>query len=153
VWEVWQGAQALWNAAGEALAGLPKLWRISALAALAVGVLGGATLRVLVRRGRRDKQRVAQRSTATLPAVRTQPAAITPTAAVTATHQGVAKALRRIEACRAARSEELDLGGLQLTTLDEVLNPLCALTWLKRLYLGPSAEAREKPEKSRNWPS
>jgi hypothetical protein len=61
--------------------------------------------------------------------------------------KGRAEALRRIAACRAARAEELDLGGLQLTALDgELLAALCELVWLRRLFLGPSAEAREKPE-------
>ncbi len=60
--------------------------------------------------------------------------------------EGRAEALRRIAACRTARSEELDLGGLQLTTLDgELLTALCQLGWLRRLFLGPSAEAREEP--------
>jgi hypothetical protein len=61
--------------------------------------------------------------------------------------EGRVEALRRIAACRAAQAEELDLGGLQLTALDdEILKPLCELTWLRRLFLGPSAEARENPE-------
>ena len=62
--------------------------------------------------------------------------------------EGRAEALRRIAACRNDRSEELDLGGLQLTVLDgELLTALCQLGWLRQLLLGPSAEA----EKSRNW--
>jgi internalin A len=61
--------------------------------------------------------------------------------------EGRAEALRRIAACRAARAEELDLGGLQLTALDgELLAALCQLGWLRRLFLGPSAEVREKPQ-------
>ena len=32
--------------------------------------------------------------------------------------EGRAEALRRIAECRTAQAEELDLGGLQLTTLD-----------------------------------
>jgi|ERR1700722_5472951 hypothetical protein len=60
--------------------------------------------------------------------------------------EGRAEALRRIAACRSARVEELDLGGLQLTALDgELLAALCQLGWLRRLFLGPSAEAQEKP--------
>jgi internalin A len=60
---------------------------------------------------------------------------------------GRAEALRRIAACRAAQAEELDLGGLQLTALDgELLETLCQLGWLRRLFLGTSAEARENPE-------
>src|ERR1700736_5707384 len=58
--------------------------------------------------------------------------------------EGRAEALRRIAACRAARADELDLGGLQLTALDDdILNGLCGLTWLRRLFLGPSAGARK----------
>jgi hypothetical protein len=61
--------------------------------------------------------------------------------------EGRAEALRRIAACHGARTEELDLGGLQLTALDgELLAALCKLGWLRRLFLGPSAEARAKPE-------
>ena len=61
--------------------------------------------------------------------------------------EGRAEALRRIAACRTAQSEELDLGGLQLTALDdELLTALCELGWLRRLFLGPSVEAREKPQ-------
>jgi hypothetical protein len=61
--------------------------------------------------------------------------------------QGRAEALRRIAACRTARAEELDLGGLQLTALDgELLNALCQLGWLRRLFLGLSDEARERPQ-------
>jgi internalin A len=61
--------------------------------------------------------------------------------------EGQAEALRRIAACRATQAEELDLGGLQLTVLDgKLLVALCQLGWLRRLFLGPSAEAREKPE-------
>jgi hypothetical protein len=60
--------------------------------------------------------------------------------------EGWAEALRRIAACRTAQAEELDLGGLQLTLLDgELLAALCQLGWLRRLFLGPSAEARETP--------
>jgi hypothetical protein len=55
--------------------------------------------------------------------------------------------LRRIAACRTAKAEELDLGGLQLTALDgELLAALCQLGWLRRLFLGVSAEHREKPQ-------
>src|SRR5580704_1593893 len=61
--------------------------------------------------------------------------------------EGRAEALRRIAACRAAQAKELDLGGLQLTALDgELLAALCRLGWLRRLFLGLSAEAREKPQ-------
>src|SRR4029077_17787016 len=61
--------------------------------------------------------------------------------------EGRAEALRRIAACRTAQAEELDLGGLELTTLDgELLAALCQLGWLRRLFLGLSAEAREKPQ-------
>jgi hypothetical protein len=58
--------------------------------------------------------------------------------------EGRAEALRRIAACRTTQAEELDLGGLQLTTLDgELLAALCQLGWLRRLFLGLSAEARD----------
>jgi internalin A len=61
--------------------------------------------------------------------------------------EGRAEALRRIAACRMAQAEELDLGGLQLTALDgDLLAALCELGGLRRLFLGPSAEARDKPE-------
>src|SRR5215472_4018391 len=61
--------------------------------------------------------------------------------------EGRAEALRRIAACRTAQAEELDLGGLQLTALDgELLETLCQLGWLRRLFLGTSAEARENPK-------
>jgi hypothetical protein len=56
--------------------------------------------------------------------------------------QGRVEALRRIAACRETRGDELDLGGLQLTSLDGILKPLCELTWLRRLFLGPSSAAR-----------
>ena len=46
---------------------------------------------------------------------------------------GFEEAQRRIEACAETQSEELDLGGLQLTALPE---GLWRLSWLKRLYLG-----------------
>jgi len=60
---------------------------------------------------------------------------------------GRAEALRRIAACHAAQAEELDLGGLRLTALDgELLAALCQLGWLRRLFLGPSAEGRAQPE-------
>lgn len=55
-------------------------------------------------------------------------------------HEGYQEALRRIAACRTSGAEELDLGGLQL---EEIPPQLLELDWLKRLYLGPSAEARE----------
>jgi Leucine-rich repeat (LRR) protein len=61
--------------------------------------------------------------------------------------EGRAEALRRIAACRSARAEGLDLGGLQLTALDgKLLGGLCQLGWLRRLFLGPSAEARENSQ-------
>src|SRR5215831_8379871 len=61
--------------------------------------------------------------------------------------EGRVEALRRIAACRTAQVEELDLGGLQLTALDgELLAALCQLGWLRRLFLGLSAEARERPQ-------
>jgi hypothetical protein len=61
--------------------------------------------------------------------------------------EGRAEALRRIAACRTVQAEELDLGGLQLTALDgELLAALCRLGWLRRLFLGLSAEARENPQ-------
>jgi hypothetical protein len=61
--------------------------------------------------------------------------------------EGRAEALRRIAACHAAQAEELDLGGLQLTALDgELLEALCQLGWLRRLFLRLSAEARENPQ-------
>jgi Leucine-rich repeat (LRR) protein len=59
--------------------------------------------------------------------------------------EGRAGALRRIAACRASQAEELDLGGLQLATLDgDLLAALCQLDWLRRLFLGSNAETREK---------
>jgi internalin A len=61
--------------------------------------------------------------------------------------EGRAEALRRIAACRTAQAQDLDFGGLQLTALDgELLAALCQLGWLRRLFLGLSAEAREKPQ-------
>src|SRR5262245_24430456 len=61
--------------------------------------------------------------------------------------EGRTEALRRIAACHTAQAEELDLGGLQLTALDgEPLAALCQLGWLRRLFLGLSAETREKPQ-------
>src|SRR6516162_3927057 len=58
---------------------------------------------------------------------------------------GRAEALRRIAACHAAQAEELDLGGLRLTALDgELLAALCQLGWLRRLFLGLSAEVRKE---------
>jgi len=61
--------------------------------------------------------------------------------------EGRAEALRRIAACRTAQAEELDLGGLQLTVLDgELLEALCQLGWLRRLFLGLSAEPRKNPQ-------
>jgi hypothetical protein len=60
--------------------------------------------------------------------------------------QGQAEAFRRIRACRTAQAEEPDLGGPQLTALDgELLPALCKLSWLRRLFLEPSAQVREKP--------
>ena len=55
---------------------------------------------------------------------------------------GFEEAQRRIEACAETQSEELDLGGLQLTALPE---GLWRLSWLKRLYLGPDEDARNDP--------
>jgi hypothetical protein len=61
--------------------------------------------------------------------------------------EGRAEALRRITAARDNRAEDLDLGGLQLTALDdEILTPLLGLIWLRRLFLGPGAEARNSPQ-------
>jgi Leucine-rich repeat (LRR) protein len=60
--------------------------------------------------------------------------------------QGRAEALRRIAVCRETRGDELDLGGLQLTSLDDILEPLCELAWLRRLFLGLSTAARENRE-------
>ena len=61
--------------------------------------------------------------------------------------EGRAEALRRIAACRTARAEELDLGGLELTALDgELLAALCQLGWLRRLFLGLNAEVRGKQQ-------
>jgi hypothetical protein len=52
--------------------------------------------------------------------------------------EGRAEALRRIAACRDNGAEELDLGGLRLTALDdEILIPLLGLTALRRLFVGP----------------
>src|SRR5258707_12291312 len=57
--------------------------------------------------------------------------------------EGRAVALRRIALCRETHAEELDLGGLQLTELpDEILE----LTWLPRLLIGPSQQARNSPD-------
>jgi internalin A len=57
--------------------------------------------------------------------------------------EGRAEALRRIAACRETRGDELDLGGLQLTTIDgALLEALCQLGWLRRLFLGAGAEVR-----------
>jgi Leucine-rich repeat (LRR) protein len=68
-------------------------------------------------------------------------------AVVTSESEGRADASRRIAECRALQADELDLGGLQLTVLDdEFLKPLCELTWLRRLFLGPSAEARQSTQ-------
>ena len=54
-------------------------------------------------------------------------------------------------ACRTVQSEELDLGGLQLKALDgELLAELCQLGWLRRLFLGQSAEARRQSDFSEN---
>jgi hypothetical protein len=61
--------------------------------------------------------------------------------------EGQAQALRRIAACHAARGDELDLGGLQLSSLDDILKPLCELTWLRRLFL----DRARRPEKIGNW--
>jgi Leucine-rich repeat (LRR) protein len=59
--------------------------------------------------------------------------------------EGRPEALQRIAACRTVRAEELDLGGLQLSVLDhEILQPLCELTWLRRLLLGLCGEVREE---------
>jgi hypothetical protein len=67
-------------------------------------------------------------------------------AVVASEAEGRAGALRRIAACRSAQAEELDLGGLRLTVLDgELLAALCQLGWLRRLFLGLSAKAREQP--------
>jgi len=55
----------------------------------------------------------------------------------------IAEAERRIAACAAMLTEELDLGGLRLKMLPE---NLFGLTWLKRLYLGGNAELREAPQ-------
>src|SRR5215467_100323 len=61
--------------------------------------------------------------------------------------EGRVEALRRIAACRTARAEELDLGGLLLTALDrELLAALCQLGWLRRLFFGLSAEVRGKQQ-------
>jgi internalin A len=58
--------------------------------------------------------------------------------------EGRAEALRRIAVCRTTQAEELVLSGLQLTALDgELLVALCQLGWLRRLYLGRSADARQ----------
>jgi hypothetical protein len=66
--------------------------------------------------------------------------------------EGRAEAIRRIAACRTAQAEELDLGGLQLTALDgELLEALCQLGRLRRLFLGPSAEARENLQLAWAW--
>ena len=65
--------------------------------------------------------------------------------------EGRAEALRRIAACRAAQGEALDLRGLQLTEIDgELLAALRQLGPLRRLFLGPNAEAR-KNCKWRPW--
>jgi len=52
-------------------------------------------------------------------------------------------------ACRTAQVEELDLGGLQLVALDgEPPAALCQLGWLRRLFLGLSAEFIERGARS-----
>jgi internalin A len=61
--------------------------------------------------------------------------------------EGRAEALRRITACCIAQAEELNLSGLQLTSVDgELLAALYQLGWLRRLFLGLRVEAREKPQ-------
>src|SRR5262245_42440258 len=51
--------------------------------------------------------------------------------------EGRAEALRRIAACRAAKADELDLGGLLLTALGgKLLAALRQLGWLRGLVLG-----------------
>jgi hypothetical protein len=61
--------------------------------------------------------------------------------------EGRAEALRRIAACRTTREDELDLGALQLNSLDEILKPLCELTWLRRVV--PSTTESEGESESR----
>ena len=62
--------------------------------------------------------------------------------------EGRAEALRRIAACRAAQADELDLGGLQLTALDdELLKPLCELTGSGGCSSGPTPRCASR----RNW--
>ena len=56
--------------------------------------------------------------------------------------EGWAEAQRRIAVCRETRADTLDLGGLRLT---RVPGELYELGWLRRLYLGADAEAREQP--------
>ena len=59
--------------------------------------------------------------------------------------EGRTEALRRIAECRTTQAAELDLGGLRLTALDgELLAALCQLGWLRRLFLGLSAEVRKE---------
>ena len=55
---------------------------------------------------------------------------------------GFAEAERRIAVCASEKSESLDLGGLALQDLPP---EIAKLTWLKYLFLGPDAEARNKP--------
>ena len=55
---------------------------------------------------------------------------------------GFAEAERRIAVCVAEKSESLDLGGLGLQDLPP---GIAKLTWLKYLFLGPDADARNKP--------
>ncbi|MCI4664976.1 MAG: 50S ribosome-binding GTPase [Neomegalonema sp.] len=54
--------------------------------------------------------------------------------------EGAELARRLIAECKATRSEELDLGGLQL---EELPAELLELTWLKRLWLGADKFSRE----------
>ncbi len=126
-------ARAAWNAL---LLGLPQEARLIllGLAAMAAAILLGLVLRARARRRRHAEASVAPAERAD-PAARSSSAAASPAPAPTAAHPGIAEALRRIEACRLARADELDLGGLQLATLDEILAPLCGLTALNSLDL------------------
>jgi internalin A len=143
--------RAAWNALPLGLPQeLPQEARLIllGLAATAAAILLGLVLRARARRRWHAEASVAPAERAD-PAARSSSAAASlataapvpaarlpsPAPAPTAAHPGVAEALRRIEACRLARADVLDLGGLQLATLDEILAPLCGLTALTSLRL------------------
>ncbi|WP_141703815.1 hypothetical protein, partial [Methylobrevis pamukkalensis] len=57
---------------------------------------------------------------------------------------GIEEAMARIEACRATRSDTLDLGGLGLTEFPEAV---LELGWLKALHFGYGPNLRDAVEK------